>query len=59
MIVAVFLFHHRLIVVVMSGFFLITMSIMVVRGGYPLPRHIFGQSFLSKQLPFLARASPM
>jgi hypothetical protein len=59
MIVAVFLFHHRLIVVVMGGFFLITMPLMVVRGGYPLPHYVSSQSFLSKQLPFLARASPM
>jgi hypothetical protein len=48
MIVAVFLFHHRLFVVVMSGFLPITVSIMEVGGGYPLPRCETVRSFLTK-----------
>jgi hypothetical protein len=38
MIVAVFLFHHRLIMEVMGGFFQPTVPLMVVMGGCLLPR---------------------
>jgi hypothetical protein len=47
MIVVVFLLYHRPNVVVMSGFLLITVSIMVVGVVIALPRHAFDQGFSS------------
>jgi hypothetical protein len=47
MIMAVFLFHHGPIMVVRGGFPPVPVSIMVVGGGYPLPRREPIQSFWS------------
>jgi hypothetical protein len=46
MIMTVFPIHHRPHMVVMGGFPPVPVSIMVVWGGYPLPRRETVQSFL-------------